>query len=136
MKGLRGAVAEQWIKFCRGFDLRALQDGLFVLEVQGEMRQTDLKPLEHIDYSDYVSNYDVQLFNSFVLDDLSSYFTRSAEVVKVTKERAKGVCQLCGQPAPFTDKNGNPYLEAHHIDKINLFVGFNLQPFLDPSGDQ
>ena len=66
---------------------------------------------------------------------LSSYFTRSAEVVKVTKERAKGVCQLCGQPAPFTDKNGNPYLEAHHIDKINLFVGFNLQPFLDPSGD-
>lgn len=73
VKGLRGAVAEQWIKFCRGFGLRALQDGLFVLEVQGEMRQTDLKPLEHIDYSDYVSNYDVQLFNSFVLDDQDKY---------------------------------------------------------------
>lgn len=46
---------------------------------------------------------------------LSQYISRSAEVVRITKERAKGVCQLCGQPAPFIDKNGNPYLEAHHI---------------------
>lgn len=46
---------------------------------------------------------------------LSSRFTRSAEVVRITKARAKGVCQLCEQPAPFSDKNGNPYLETHHI---------------------
>ena len=46
---------------------------------------------------------------------ITSYITRSAEVVKITKERAKGVCQLCGQAAPFTDKNGDPYLEAHHV---------------------
>lgn len=46
---------------------------------------------------------------------LTSYFTRSAEVVRITKERANGVCQLCGEQAPFTDKNGNPYLEAHHV---------------------
>ena len=25
------------------------------------------------------------------------------------------VCELCGQQAPFNDKNGNPYLECHHI---------------------
>lgn len=34
--------------------------------------------------------------------------------VKV-KKRARGICQLCMQPAPFLDKKGNPYLEAHHI---------------------
>ena len=62
-------MAEQWIKFCRGFEQRSLQDGLFVLEVQGEVHQTDVKPLELINFTDYVSNYDVQLFNSFVLDD-------------------------------------------------------------------
>ena len=39
----------------------------------------------------------------------------SAEVVKETRKCANGVCQLCKQPAPFTDKNGNPYLEMHHI---------------------
>ena len=45
----------------------------------------------------------------------SSGYNRSAEVVKETKRRAKGVCQLCKQPAPFIDKKGNPYLESHHV---------------------
>lgn len=46
---------------------------------------------------------------------LTSYISRSAEVVRITKERANGICQLCDKPAPFVDKKGNPYLEAHHI---------------------
>ena len=45
----------------------------------------------------------------------SNVFARSAEVIKETKKRAKGICQFCNQPAPFIDKNGNPYLEVHHI---------------------
>ena len=45
----------------------------------------------------------------------SSGFKRSAEVVKETKRRANGICQLCKQPAPFIDKKGNPYLESHHV---------------------
>ena len=44
-----------------------------------------------------------------------STFVRSAEVVKETKRRANGICQLCNRPAPFIDKRGNPYLEVHHI---------------------
>lgn len=73
VKGLKGDSANQWIKFCRGFDHKQVQNGLFVLEVQGEIRQVDLKPLELIDFCDYVSNYDVQLFNSFVLDNQDKY---------------------------------------------------------------
>lgn len=46
---------------------------------------------------------------------VSSIFARSAEVVKETRKRAKGICQLCNQPAPFIDKKGNLYLEVHHI---------------------
>ena len=30
-------------------------------------------------------------------------------------ERSKGVCEACDAPAPFTSKNGKPYLEVHHI---------------------
>ena len=45
----------------------------------------------------------------------SSVFARSAEVVKETRKRAKGICQYCNQPAPFFDKKGNPYLEVHHV---------------------
>ena len=45
----------------------------------------------------------------------SSTFIRSADVVKATRKRANGMCQLCNRPAPFIDKKGNPYLEVHHI---------------------
>lgn len=45
----------------------------------------------------------------------SNVYIRSAEVAKETRKRANGICQLCNQPAPFKDRNGNPYLEVHHI---------------------
>lgn len=40
---------------------------------------------------------------------------RSALVAKIVKERAAGVCQLCNKLAPFYSKNGEPYLECHHV---------------------
>ena len=46
---------------------------------------------------------------------VSSLYVRSAEVVRITKERANGKCELCNMQAPFNDKKGDPYLEAHHI---------------------
>lgn len=48
-------------------------------------------------------------------DLVTSYFRRSASVVNMAKQRANGFCQLCGKKAPFLDKEGNPYLEAHHV---------------------
>lgn len=40
---------------------------------------------------------------------------RSPDVAAYTRQRANGVCDLCGQNAPFIDKNGIPYLESHHL---------------------
>ena len=45
----------------------------------------------------------------------SNTYVRDPYVAEYAKERAKGICQLCGQPAPFKDKDGKPYLESHHI---------------------
>ena len=42
-------------------------------------------------------------------------FARSADVAEDAKRRAKGACQLCDQPAPFINKHGDPFLEAHHV---------------------
>lgn len=42
-------------------------------------------------------------------------YYRDQVIAQYAKERAGGVCQLCGMPAPFEDKDGNPYLESHHI---------------------
>ena len=45
----------------------------------------------------------------------TSTYVRDVYVAEASKRRAKGICQLCEKPAPFNDKNGNPYLECHHI---------------------
>lgn len=42
-------------------------------------------------------------------------FKRNANVIEKAKERANGICQLCGNQAPFQDKQGHPYLEVHHV---------------------
>ena len=43
------------------------------------------------------------------------YRERNQYISEFTKERANGVCDLCGKEAPFKDKNGKPYLESHHV---------------------
>ncbi len=45
----------------------------------------------------------------------SNQLETSPWVTEHAKRRAKGMCQLCGQPAPFNDKAGAPFLETHHI---------------------
>jgi 5-methylcytosine-specific restriction protein A len=46
----------------------------------------------------------------------STAFGRDPNVVEAAKRRARGICQLCGNPAPFTTRAGEPFLETHHID--------------------
>ena len=42
-------------------------------------------------------------------------YERNTYVAELAKRKAGGVCQLCDEPAPFSDKQGNPFLETHHI---------------------
>lgn len=44
-----------------------------------------------------------------------SVYERNEYIAKYAKRRAEGKCQLCKQAAPFIDKDGEPYLESHHI---------------------
>ena len=45
----------------------------------------------------------------------SQTYERNVYVAELAKRRANGICQLCEKPAPFKDKNGEPFLESHHI---------------------
>ncbi len=45
----------------------------------------------------------------------SEQFSRDPVVVELVKRLADGNCDLCKQPAPFTDKKKRPYFECHHI---------------------
>lgn len=73
VKGLTEKTAEEWIKFCKGFSPKSVEDGLFVLEVHGKVSMSELKNLRYIDFAECVSSYDVQVFNSFILDAQNQY---------------------------------------------------------------
>lgn len=46
-------------------------------------------------------------------------YTRSQEVREYVLARADGVCEGCGESAPFTSKTGEPYLHAHHVHELS-----------------
>jgi 5-methylcytosine-specific restriction enzyme A len=46
---------------------------------------------------------------------VSEVFDSDRIVAEYAQRKADGVCQLCNRPAPFRDRNGEPFLEIHHI---------------------
>lgn len=42
-------------------------------------------------------------------------YDRDPYLKELVKRIAEGKCQYCGETAPFIDKNGEPYLEEHHV---------------------
>lgn len=73
VKGLDKKAAVKWIGFCRGFAERLASEGLFVLEIHDDVQVNETGLLKLVDFTNCVSNYDVQLFNSFVLDEQHCY---------------------------------------------------------------
>ena len=43
-----------------------------------------------------------------------------AELENKIKKNADGKCELCGEPAPFDDFSGNPYLEVFYLQKYAI----------------
>ncbi len=50
-----------------------------------------------------------------VSEKASKRIKRDPVISKYAKVRAAGFCELCGKPAPFVNKSGEPFLETHHI---------------------
>lgn len=48
----------------------------------------------------------------------SSAFVRDPNVIGWVLNIAKGICELCDHPAPFRRKDGEPYLEVHHLRQL------------------
>jgi len=47
-----------------------------------------------------------------------SRYRRASPIGEYAKRRADGICECCEEPAPFRNKNGDPYLESHHVDEL------------------
>lgn len=46
-------------------------------------------------------------------------YQRSRRVVHYVLMRAKGICECCLKPAPFLKRNGDHYLEPHHVNRLS-----------------
>ena len=45
-------------------------------------------------------------------------YVRNPIIAQYAKDRARGICELCGEPAPF-EVGGIPYLESHHLQFVS-----------------
>jgi len=48
----------------------------------------------------------------------SNYYQRDEDVISYTLLRAKGICELCEERAPFVNSDGTGFLEVHHIQHL------------------
>ena len=48
----------------------------------------------------------------------TTYHIRDPEVAVWLFENSKGVCENCGKPAPFSRVDGSPFLEVHHVKRL------------------
>ena len=46
-------------------------------------------------------------------------YRRSSAIREYVKNRADGICEGCGDSAPFTSRTGEPYLQAHHVEELS-----------------
>lgn len=86
----------------------ALDDSYTDEDRESHARQVDIESLKHIveqRQKKEIEKREVTL----------TQFSRDPYIAEFAKRRAKGICQLCMKPAPFIKKNGEPYLETHHI---------------------
>lgn len=46
-------------------------------------------------------------------------YRRDPKIKEMAMKRSMGKCELCNKKAPFIDKDGNPFLESHHIEYLS-----------------
>lgn len=52
--------------------------------------------------------------------EMKREYSHSRAIQQYIKYRANGVCEGCGEDAPFVDIHGEPYLELHHVDEFEM----------------
>lgn len=76
IKGLNQKQTDRWVKLCRGYNAPDITSGLFVLECHQHVDCNDTRNAICVNYEDYVRRYDLQLFNSILLDSQELYSDR------------------------------------------------------------
>ncbi len=88
-----------------------------ILKQNYEQREKLAKKLTNIELKSKA--IESQSSKSSIRKTETQTYERNAYVSEYAKRRANGICQLCESPAPFKNKNGEPFLETHHIEWLS-----------------
>ena len=109
----KGKIRDVWI-----FPLR-LADGNHPVIIPEGIFQKDLshkkRRASKLSDKELKKRIDIAPPKSGSREVISKNYYTSQVVAEFVQRRANGICQLCGQKAPFIDKKGRPYLEVHHV---------------------
>lgn len=50
---------------------------------------------------------------------MKTIYRRSRIIARYVIRRSEGRCESCREPAPFVKKDGSPYLEPHHVNRLS-----------------
>lgn len=97
---------------------------MFPVKLIDDYQSTEKRILEEKEVSKYS---DEELARRTVVKNVGKKTYKSDSIVyyrdpylkEMVKRIAKGRCQLCGNEAPFVDKNNEPYLEEHHVKQLS-----------------
>jgi 5-methylcytosine-specific restriction enzyme A len=98
------------LKLIDGYSENSINKDL--LDESEEIKKKSVQKLSDFEVRDRVSEYNVKPGQRRVF---SINYQRNRLVSENAKREAKGICQLCGYPAPFNNIDGTPFLEVHHI---------------------
>ncbi|WP_223530419.1 HNH endonuclease [Pseudomonas sp. GL-R-19] len=78
--------------------------------------ETPIRVVKRVKKQDLVSEPEGVLIPQQMVS-ITKSFVRTSKIKKWILANAKGICEGCGQPAPF-EKDGTPYLEVHHVKHL------------------
>lgn len=107
---------------CAGWFTRRLED---TTDTEREAICFELEPVDDtvaieadaLEALDLETLYDRAKGNAPSTETSRTTYTRSAAVRAYARRVADGVCQGCGDPAPFVGRDGEPFLEVHHLHR-------------------
>ena len=106
-----GLMRKVWI-----FPLTLVSDGSVPEEYIAEYEKEKKKQVKKLSISQLQSQaVKSSSKTSSYRQAISKQYIRNQSIARYTKLKANGICELCEKPAPFFDKDGEPYLESHHV---------------------
>ena len=106
-----GLMRKVWI-----FPLTLVSDGSVPEEYIAEYEKEKKKQVKKLSISQLQSQaVKSSSKTSSYRQATSKQYIRNQSIARYTKLKANGICELCKNPAPFSDKDGEPYLESHHV---------------------